>query len=238
MSVSESMGKIVSFFKFLKPRTFLYGRAPQTIKPRSVTVTPSDYGFYDGNDGGLYVKKTISCKKKVTFSDGQKFADGEQAYFRVDPVEWEIGGVVYVKEEIKNRRGDVVKTKYKKSDSVYCTTKYVLAQTGCAYEKLLTEDADEKFEHSRVHAIETYGDCLGGYSSNGNFASAAKRNAVKKASDYAIACGVTVKGQKAYHTLMQNNQCAAPNGKRVKAPAKLVAGELLRFTAKKDDLLR
>ena len=65
-----------------------------------------------------------------------------------------------------------------------------------------------------------------------------KGHSSKKATDFAIACGVSVKGRKAYHTPMLNGLCAAPSGKSISKPAKVTAGEVLWFSAKKEDALK
>lgn len=238
MSVLDPVYRFAAFCKFRKPQTFTYGHCPQSIKPVSVTVKPTDpEGLYEGSDGELYVKQPISCKKNITFSDGQKLSRGDAAYFRIEPVVWEIGGRSYIRKEIKDRRGKVKKTVDEKTENSYCVTKYVLAPMGDAQKAFLVTETDEKvMPRHKVHSPDSYGYAKGCYSLDCKISHAAKSNLRKKATDYAKACGVAVKGQYAYHTRMSNGLCAHPNGKCKDLPAKSTAGELLCFSEKSDTM--
>ena len=106
MSFIDPIVKAVTFFKFLRPKTFVYGSFPQSIKSPSVTLKETQYsGLFEGSDGAMYVSRTVHCKKYVVFSDGQKAADGETAYFRYEPLVWEMGGHMFSREKKKKGGG-------------------------------------------------------------------------------------------------------------------------------------
>lgn len=235
MSLLDPIVNLVTFFKFLKPKTFQYGKFPQSIKSPSVELKEMQYGLFEGSDGATYAPQTVHCKKSVVFSDGQRFADGETAYFKIEPVVWEIGGPVYTKGT--KYKGSVEVIKFEKKDSVYCTSKYVLALSGRALESFCFDSDDEKIlPDVKPCPVDSYPYFTDAYALKPVMGLSKKRHARKKATDYAIACGVTVKGGKAYHTLMSNSACVAPNGKYAKLPAKSAAGEVLRCTVKKVNL--
>lgn len=238
MSLIDPIVKLVTFFKFLKPKTFTYGIFPQSVKSPSVTLKETQYsGLFDGSDGATYVSRTVRCKKYVVFSDGQRVADGETAYFKFELLVWEMGGHLFTGE--KKHKGSIAVTKYKKSDSVYCTSKYVLAPTGAALDSLGYADSDEGvFSDSIQHPVGLLGYYSDAYAIKPGVWARGKGHASKKATDFAIACGVSVKGRKAYHTAMSNGLCAAPNGKSVSKAGKVTAGEVLWFSAKKEDVLK
>ena len=157
MSFIDPIVKAVTFFKFLRPKTFVYGSFPQSIKSPSVTLKETQYsGLFEGSDGAMYVSRTVHCKKYVVFSDGQKAADGETAYFRYEPLVWEMGGHMFSRE--KKKKGGIEVTKHKKSDYIYCTSKHVLAPAGKALESLSYGDEDEgAFPGSNQRPVDTVG---------------------------------------------------------------------------------
>lgn len=238
MSFIDPIVKAVTFFKFLRPKTFVYGSFPQSIKSPSVTLKETQYsGLFEGSDGAMYVSRTVHCKKYVVFSDGQKAADGETAYFRYEPLVWEMGGHMFSRE--KKKKGGIEVTKHKKSDYIYCTSKHVLAPAGKALESLNYGDEDEgAFPGSNQRPVDTVGYYSEAYRLTPGVWAREKGHSSKKATDFAIACGVSVKGRKAYHTPMLNGLCAAPSGKSISKPAKVTAGEVLWFSAKKEDALK
>lgn len=231
MAIMQRIKKIVAYFKFLKPQTFTYRAYPQTIKSPSVTVTKSDKydGLFIGSDGEAYVEKVVTCHKRVQFSDGQVFKNGDVAYFKVEPIVWQVGGYIYEREEIKDRKGNVKDTKHKKTDKRYCVSQYILSDKNTV-ENIYAHIEDEgKFTDVAFKVCATVANCYGYFSTDWTWTSSARRNSVKRATDYALACGVSVKGGKAYHTDTGNGLCVFPNGKGKDFPKNVVVGELILF---------
>ncbi|MGN1373387.1 MAG: hypothetical protein ACI4VK_05000 [Candidatus Coproplasma sp.] len=236
MSMSDlidTLSKPIAFFKYLKPKTITFGAIPQTIKDPSVTVEriPGDDTFFLGSDGEEYVEQKILCKRAV-FSNGQRMREGDVAYFKLEPIEWEIAGYCYEYEQIKDRKGRLKKTLRRKTDKRYYVAKYVLADKNTRKQIHVYEEDEPFVPYRDIHTIGTAYDfsifyCVGGRSRSG-----LRRNYRKKATDYAIACGVTVKGRKAYHTLMFNNMCVYPKGKVMTKHKYCVCGEVVYFTDK------
>lgn len=233
MSIIDGALKVVSFFKYLKPKTVKYCMFPQTVKLPSVTVTESQSeNLFIGSDGAKYVARTVTCKNSVKFSDGQKYCNGETAYFKVEPVVWETGGRIYAREEVKNKRGKVVKIKRVKTKKNAFVSKYVLSVKGATLDRLLiSEEEEKKLGKLSLKVIETVSDFNGCYSIGWKNTRSVRRNNVRRVTDYALACGVGTKGDKAYHTLMGNSLCIYPNGKFKTIPKKVTAGEVLKFNA-------
>lgn len=233
MSLIDTLSKPIAFFKYLKPKTVFFCAMPQTIKEPSVTVekNPDQEGFFIGSDGQEYVEQKVLCKKAV-FSDGQKMREGDVAYFKLEPIEWEIAGDYYKTEEIKDKKGRVKKIVKKNTGKKYYVAKYVLADKNTR-KRIRVFKEDEPLVPNRDirinGAVINYSIF---YSIGGNVERSVRRNHCKEATDFAIACGVKVKGRKAYHTLMDNGMCDSPSGKLVTAPKGCVCGEVVYFTDK------
>lgn len=235
MSMFGAFKELYHFFKFLKPKTFTYGCFPQTVKPLSVQLT-KEGELFRGDDGNLYAEKKISCKKKVTFSDGQKFSDGDCAYFRIEPVLFEIADNIVVVQTVGKGRRE--KKKNVKSDRVLCLAKYVLAESGQTLELFSSSIKDDtSFSAKNTGIVEMVSVFRGAFSLHSSFWDAFKVKTKKKVTDYALACGVTVKGKKAYHTAMGNHLCVAPSGKIVDHPKKAVFGEVLYLDVPQKEVL-
>lgn len=239
--------KIVAFFKYLKPKTITYCLYPQTVKSSSVTVAaePDENGLYLGSDGNKYVRKIVDCRKSVTLSDKKKYVKGAEAYFKVEPVVWQKGGACYTRIDIKDKHGNLKKIKHKKTGQTYFTAKYVLnaqkktfSDVGKPYgELLISEEEEARLGKHSIKAEGIYANLGAAFSTDWNIQHSARRNFARKATDYAIASGVTVKGRRAYHTLMSNDMCCAPNGKCKDIPKKAVTGEVLTLTVEAEKMI-
>ncbi len=225
--------KAVSFFKYFKPKTFEYGLFPQTIKGEKIKVEArgGECDYFIGDDGERYVEQTVICKRSVTFSNGQKFINGDKAYFKLEPVKWEIGNAFYERIEIKDNRGNVRKIKHKKTDDALCVSQLVLDKKSNANQKIKLLPDEQIFGDSEIKEIDSVANFCGCYSVGWQYGRSVRRNRIRKISDYAMARGVTSKKGKAYHSVMENNIGIAPSGKIKNFPKATVSGKTLYFIA-------
>ena len=71
----------------------LFGEYPQSLKAADVEITESvdKRGYYLGSDGAYYAKVLAAAFfDEYTFSDGSPVTDGEEYYFKVEPIRWRI----------------------------------------------------------------------------------------------------------------------------------------------------
>ena len=238
MSIIEScvdfVNKTRALIKFRKCKTVTLFSCPQTIKHADVTVEqdPANPRLFIGSDGATYWQQAVTGAKKVLFSDGQILKEGEIAYFKVEPIVWEMGNNVYNREEIKDRHGKIKDYKFTKTERVYFVAKNVLCKQGDTIEHIMS--TDEEFAALGDERLRVIGTVAGldlfGVGWKATTSPSSKR--VKKATDFAMACGVTTKKGKAYHTMMDNGMCALPDGKTEDGPKKFIYGEVLYFRAK------
>lgn len=241
MSILSPFKRMVSFFKYMKPQSFTYCSFPQTIKDPNVTVEKSPNAeYYLGNDGEKYIALKVAGSKKIKFSDGQKIKGGEIAYFKVEPVEWQVGAFVYSEEKITNKRGKVVKTLYHKTQKRRIVAKYILGAYGRTMSELLISNGEEeKYGKRNISPMSTVAGCNASFIIGRDMESCARRRIVRQATDFAIASGVVVDGRKAYHTFMDtNHMCASPKGKCVVAPGKGAIGDWLTFTSIPEEMTK
>ncbi|MEG1527899.1 MAG: DUF6273 domain-containing protein [Clostridia bacterium] len=72
-----------------------FGLYPQAIKADNVTVeqTAGEDGYFLGSDGFKYAKRTAKLydkDKQYKFSDGTIIVEGQDYYFKVEPINWRI----------------------------------------------------------------------------------------------------------------------------------------------------
>jgi uncharacterized repeat protein (TIGR02543 family) len=71
-----------------------FGEYPQTIKADDVTITSTTdgRGYYLGSDGFYYAKLTAAPDNPLTtkFSNNQSISEGEEYYFKAEPIKWRI----------------------------------------------------------------------------------------------------------------------------------------------------
>ena len=86
-------------------------------------------------------------------------------------------------------------------------------------------------ENLKIMKISLYANYLNTYVINPNGQSYlnAKRHAKKKPTDFALACGITIKGKYCFHSYQDNNMCVYPNGKLKDYNKKIVCGEVYFF---------
>jgi len=75
--------------------TIYFGQYPQTIKSEHVVLDefPDERGYYKGSDDEYYVKataKACSTSETLDFSNKQVIVEGEEYYFRLEELEWQI----------------------------------------------------------------------------------------------------------------------------------------------------
>ena len=150
--------KTISIFKFIKPKTIYFGACPQSIKAKEVELKPTNDGLFVDKDGLLYAAQKINSKKKLTFSDGQTFNSGEIAYFKIEPIEWEVGRHVYL---LKNKRN-------KKSNQFMHISKYVLGINDTINYFKFNEEETNKLQNLKIIKISLYANYLNTYVINPN----------------------------------------------------------------------
>ncbi len=105
---------------------FYFGKYPQTLKQNSVTISnkPNDNGYFIGSDGEEYAKVVADTYSSngYTFSTGAKIEEGNEYYFKVEPIKWKIlsesGNELYLLCEmvIDSKRYDETSNNYKESE--------------------------------------------------------------------------------------------------------------------------
>lgn len=108
-----------------------FGLFPQTVKADNVQIVGAaeldehnnngPYTVYKGDDDNYYFLQTVL--DKVTLFDGKKHKRGENLYFKYEPLVYEIGNHIYVKNNSKSKH-------YEKTNNVYYITKNVVWFSG------------------------------------------------------------------------------------------------------------
>ena len=79
---------------YIRDNGYIYlGEYPQTIKADGITITNTtdSRGYYLGSDGYYYAKVIATpYKTGYTFSNETSVIDGEEYYFKVEPIRWRI----------------------------------------------------------------------------------------------------------------------------------------------------
>lgn len=131
-----------------------FGEYPQTIKDESIKIikeNPEKKGYYLGSDGCNYALVKAKTFGDYAFSNGKEIVDGEEYFFKVEPVQWEVldindGALLYTKDILDAQIFDMSSPKYAPSAIRQWLNNYFFKKTFSLNEqKQIIEETDKVF---------------------------------------------------------------------------------------------